>query len=156
MTARFEYGVDLVTFYHPSFWGVSSRDELMELRRRDPALIWSTIFDALVEAGISGIEMTFPPADTSSAIEVFGSPAGCKSELDARVRHVMSRYHTAPNAGPRADIAAAGDRAAARAQCLAEAGGTILVAGPPMRRSRDAQPPMFSDHAFLSSVADTA
>lgn len=156
MNARFEYGVDLITFYHPSFWGVSSRDELMELRRRDPALIWSTIFDALVEAGISGIEMTFPPADTSSAVEVFGSPAGFKSELDARGLHLVSSFHMATSWGPGADIAAEVDRAVATAEFLSEAGGTILVAGPPMRRSRDAQPPLFIDHAFLSAVADTA
>lgn len=156
MSDRPEYGVDLITFYHPSFWGVSSYDEIMELRRRDPAAIWARILDALGDAGVTAIEMTFPPADTSSAIEAFGSAAAFRAELDSRGLRLASSFHMADEWGPGADIPAEVDRALAHAGFLAEAGGETLVAGPPMRRSRDAQPPLVVDLAFASAVADTA
>ncbi len=156
MTTEPEYGVDLVTFYHPSFWGVHSYDEIIELKRADPAAIWNKIFSALEEAEITVIEMTFPPADMASAIEAFGSAAGFKAELDSRGLRLKSGFHMATGWGAEVDIAAEVARAVEYAEFLAAAGGDVLVAGPPMRRSRDAQPPMFVDLAFASAVADIA
>ncbi len=151
-----EYGVDLITFYHPSFWGVSSYDEIMELRRRDPAAVWNRILDGCASTGITAMEMTFPPADTSSATDAFGSAAGFRAELESRGLRVMSSFHMATDWMPGVDVAAEVDRALEHASFLAEAGGDVLVAGPPMRRSRDAQPPFFVDLAFASAFADVA
>lgn len=151
-----EYGVDLITFYHPSFWGVATYDDIMELRRKNPAAIWSRIFDALDEAGITAIELTFPPADMASAVEAFGSAAGFKAELDARGLHVKSGFHMADGWGPGADRQSEIDKALAYAEFLAAAGGDTLVAGPPMRLSRDANPPRFIDLEFAGAVAQTA
>lgn len=156
MTSTPEYGVDLITFYHPSFWGVGSYDDIMELRRKDPAAIWIRIFDALAEAGVSAIELTFPPADMSSAIEAFGSVAGFRAELDRRGLHVKSGFHMAFGWAPGADVPAEVDKAVEYAEFLAAAGGDTLVAGPPMRASRDAVPPRFIDLAYAEAVARVA
>lgn len=151
-----EYGVDLITFYHPSFWGVSSYDEIMELRRRDPVAIWSRIFDALGEAGITALELTFPPADMGSAIEAFGSSAGFKAELDGRGLRVKSGFHMASGWLPGAVVSREVDSALEYATFLAEVGGDTIVAGPPMRRSRDATSPLYVDLAFASAFAEVA
>src|SRR5690606_1270244 len=64
------FGVDLITFYHPHFWGgVQTHDEVVEIGRADPAAMWDRILGGLVEAGITDLEMTFPPADWRSALE---------------------------------------------------------------------------------------
>ncbi|WGW12821.1 sugar phosphate isomerase/epimerase [Saxibacter everestensis] len=151
-----EYGVDLITFYDPSFWGVNSYDEIMEIRHKNPVQIWTTIFDALSEAGITAIEMTFPPADVSSALDAFGSAEGFKTELQRRGLKLKSSFHMGSGWGPGGDRNAEVAKAVEHATFLAEAGGDTLVVGPPMRKSRDANPPLFIDHAFASAVADTA
>lgn len=156
MTTKHVYGVDLVTFYHPSFWGVETYDEIMELRQKKPETIWVKILDGLVEAGITAIEMTFPPADMASAIEVFGSAHEFKAELDQRGLVLKSGFHMATGWGPGADRKAEVAKAVEYANFIADAGGDVLVAGPPMRQSRNAVPPMFVDLSYVNAVADTA
>ncbi len=156
MTGTSEYGVDLITFYHPSFWGVGTHDDLLALRRKDPSAIWTRIFDALAEAGITAIELTFPPADMACAIEAFGSARGFRRELDLRGLHVKSGFHVAFGWAPGADVSAEVDAAIEYAEFLAAAGGDTLVVGPPLRRTRDARPPLFIDLPFASAVADVA
>jgi sugar phosphate isomerase/epimerase len=150
------YGVDLITFYHPSFWGVGTYDDIMEIRRRDPLAIWTRILDALTEAGISAFEMTFPPADATSAVEAFGSAAGFRRELDSRGLSLISSYHSGSGWRAGSDLAAEVDRAQELAQFVADVGGGMLVAGLPMRTSRDSVPPLFVDLAFADTVASFA
>ena len=150
------YGVDLITFYHPSFWDLATYDDVMELRRKDPSLIWTRILDALTDAGISAFEMTFPPADASSAVEVFGSARGFREELRSRGLSLISSYHSGSGWRAGSDLAAEVDKAQELAEFVAEAGGELIVAGLPMRTSRDSVPPQFVDLAFASAVADFA
>lgn len=151
-----EYAVDLITFYHPSFWGVDSYDDIMALRRKDPAALWTRILDALTEAGMSSFEMTFPPADKSSAVEAFGSVKGFRDELTARGLKLKSSYHSGSGWGPGADFGAERDKAEELAEFIADAGGDTLVVGLPMRNSRDSTPPFFVDAKFAGAVADIA
>lgn len=155
MNAQPEYGVDLVTFYHPSFWGVSTYEEILELRRREPETIWTRIFAALEDAGITAIEMTFPPADMASALEVFGSAREFRAELDRRGLRLKSGFHMAAGWGPGADIGAEVARATEYAQFLAESGGDVLVAGPPMKQPPGAARTLV-DLAFATAFAQTA
>lgn len=151
-----EYAVDLITFYHPSFWGVGSYDDIMALRHKDPAALWTKILDALNEAGMSSFEMTFPPADKSSAIDAFGSVKGFRDELTTRGLKLKSSYHSGSGWTPGADLGAELNKAEELAQFVADAGGDTLVVGLPMRTSRDATPPFFVDAKFASAVADIA
>jgi sugar phosphate isomerase/epimerase len=148
------YGVDLITFYHPSFWGVDTYDQIMELRKKDPKRVWTRILDALNEAGITHIELTFPPADWKSAVEAYGSAAKFRDELDARGLALKSGFIMATEWGLGTTARQAVEEALAYTEFLGEAGGDVLVAGPPMRRSRNAQPPLFIDMDFASRVAD--
>lgn len=153
-TTETRFGVDLITFYHPQFWGVGDYDEILELRRRDPIGMWNRILDGMVAAGIELLEMTFPPADWQSAIEAFGSAHGFRQELAARGLALKSGFHIALGWGADTDPAQAADEAAAYAEFVRDAGGDTIVVGPPMRRSRDAQPPLFIDHVYMSTLAD--
>lgn len=148
------FGVDLITFYHPHFWGVQTHDEVVEIGRADPAAMWDRILGGLVEAGITDLEMTFPPADWRSALEAFGSAKEFRRELERRGLRLKSGFHIALDWGPDTDRAEAADAAAAYADFLREAGGDTMVVGPPMRRSRDARPPFFVDHAYMVELAD--
>lgn len=156
MTPQPEYGVDLITFYHPSFWGVSTYDEIMELRQREPETIWAKIFDALQAAGITAIEMTFPPADMSSAIDVFGSASGFKAELDARGLTLKSGFHMGTGWAPGVDVGAEVARAVDYAQFLADSGGDVLVVGPPMRQPPGSTPRTLVDLEFATAFSATA
>ena len=148
------FGVDLITFYHPQFWGVGDYDEIVELRRKDPLAMWQRILDGMQAAGIELLELTFPPADWHSAIEAYGSAAAFRQELASRGLALKSGFHIALGWGADTDPAQAADEAAAYAEFIRDAGGDTMVVGPPMRRSRDAQPPLFVDHAYMSTLAD--
>jgi len=156
MPARIEtrFGVDLITFYHPEFWSVGTYDDIVDLRKADPLAMWHRILDAVTEAGIELIEMTFPPADWHSAIEAFGSATAFRRELESRGLGLKSGFHIALDWSESTDRMAAADDAAAYAEFIRDAGGDTMVIGPPMRRSRDAVPPMFVDHRYMENIAD--
>lgn len=148
------FGVDLITFYHPDFWGVHTFDEISELGRKDPAAMWDRILTGMVDAGITLLEMTFPPADWRSAIEAFGSADEFRKELRRRGLALKSGFHIALDWTPETDRGRAADEAAAYAEFIRDAGGDTMVVGPPMRRSRDAKPPFFVDAPYMTGIAD--
>lgn len=148
------FGVDLITFYHPEFWGVSSFDDIVDLRTSDPLAMWERILDSVSAAGMELIEMTFPPADWNSAIEAYGSAGGFRHELTSRGLGLKSGFHLADDWNETTDRHKASDDAARYAEFVRDAGGDTLVVGPPMRRSRNAIPPKFIDHEYMSNIAD--
>lgn len=150
------YGVDLITFYDPSFWGVSSYDDIMAKRQADPKAVWEQIFDALQTAGMTAVEMTFPPADMHSALEAYGSASEFKTELERRGLTLKSGFHMGTGWIPGCDVEHEVEKAVTYAEFLAAAGGDTLVVGPPMRRSVDAHPPFFVDLTVANTVADVA
>jgi inosose dehydratase len=155
------FGVDLITFFDPEFWGVDSREALAEFASNEPRELWDRILDSLAEAGISELEMTFPPADRQTALAAYGSAAGFRAELDSRGLSVVSAYfgdieHAADVTDPatRTAILEAAEREAA---FLAEIGASFLVAGLSMRRNNaagDGLQPV--DLAAAVPVADLA
>ena len=148
------FGVDLITFYHPEFWGVGTYDDIVDLRRKDPLAMWHRILDAVVAAGIELIEMTFPPADWHSAVEAFGSAEAFRRELESRGLALKSGFFIALDWTADTDRKAAADDAARYAEFIRDAGGDTMVVGPPMRKSRSAVPPMFVDLRHMENIAD--
>jgi sugar phosphate isomerase/epimerase len=147
------YGVDLITFYEPSFWGLDTYEDILQLRAKDPARLWQRILDALVEAGIELLEITFPPADRTSALDAFGSAAGFKAELARRGLRLKSGFYLGLDWHPGTDRAAAAAGASEYAEFIRDAGGDTMVVGLPMRKSRDARPPFFVDLEFMNALA---
>lgn len=149
------YGVDLITFYHPSFWGLESYEDIVALRHRDPVAVWDRMFGALGDAGIELIEMTFPPGDRTSAIDAFGSAEGFRDAAAARGLALKSVFHGGLDwlDGTRDldDIVAA---AVEDARFAKAAGGDVLVVGPPMRTTWNAPEPVFVDLAYAGRLAD--
>lgn len=145
------FGVDLITFYHPHFWGLSTVAELETLGRENPVLIWQRIFDALAEAGVSALEMTFAPADADSVIRAFGSARAFRLELEGRGLFLASGFWGPPDWS--ASTEEIGELARVHAEFLAAAGARTMVIGPPMRTSTDATPPRFIDLATMIALA---
>ena len=148
------FGVDLITFYHPAFWGVDDYGDIIALSEKDPVAFWERILDGLSEAGIGLLEITFPPGDWNSAVAAYGSAAAFRSELASRGLALKSGFYLALDWEPRTDRARAADAAAGYAEFIKEAGGDTLVLGPPMRRDRTANPPLFINLEYMSAIAD--
>ncbi|WP_332603147.1 sugar phosphate isomerase/epimerase family protein [Arthrobacter sp. S2(2024)] len=153
-----KFGVDLITFYDPRFWGLSTNEELLELRRVAPLELWTTILDTLGAAGFTAIELTFPPADPTSAIDAFGSVEAFKAELDKRGMEVTSAFWAGSDHDWRfaQDIDAIVAEAEERADFIARAGGSVLVAGLPMRKTLGERPAFFVDAPYMQRMADIA
>ncbi len=151
---RTEFGVDLITFYHPDFWEVGSYQDIIELRDKDPIALWNTILDGTAAAGIRLLELTFPPADWHSAVAAYGSASAFREELTSRGLALKSGFHIALDWGPGTDRKQAANEAAAYAEFIRDAGGDTMVVGPPMRRSRDSMPPFFVDQPYMTEIAD--
>ena len=153
------FATDIITFYHPDFWGLASADAVREWARAHPELFWARVMDVLGDAGVTGIELTFAPGDIDSALRAFGSATAFRGELAARGLSVVSAFiagSDAPDWRHGDNLPAIVADAERRAAFLAEAGGELLVAGLPMRTTYGTRPPFFVDAAYMTRMADIA
>ncbi|MCX7285544.1 MAG: TIM barrel protein [Novosphingobium sp.] len=153
----FAFGVDLITFFDPGFWSVDSEDQIIALAAREPRRFWTTILDTLCESGVDGLEFTFAPFAPEGLVEAFGGFEAAQQALIQRKLSVASGFMAdlaLSGLGDAANVErmlATGD---AYAAALAAWGGKALVLGLPMRRSWDAQPPLFVDLDTARPIAD--
>ena len=155
---RGAFGIDLVAFFHPEFWGVSTQAEVAAKAEADPRAFWDKVLDAVTAAGITSIELTFPPGDWRSAIRAYGSARNFADALAARGVRVVSgffvdlaRYH---GQIPDADLPRILASAEEYAEFLRACGAEIMVVSLPMRRSWDDADPFFVDRTTVGRMAD--
>ncbi|MEV5530023.1 sugar phosphate isomerase/epimerase family protein [Streptomyces prunicolor] len=157
MTPRF--ATDVVTFYHPDFWDLPSADAVRAWALAHPELFWARVMDALDEAGVTGIELTFAPGDIESALRAFGSAQGFRRELVSRGLAVVSAFvagEDSPDWRDAGNLPAIVADAERRAAFLVDAGAELLVAGLPMRTTFGTRPPLFVDAPFMTRMAEIA
>jgi sugar phosphate isomerase/epimerase len=153
-----KFAVDLVTFYHPGFWGVESYEAVAAIAAADPRAFWTKLLDSVADAGVTGIELTFPPFDWRSAVAAFGSVDGVAAALSARGLVVASGFVVDLDRAP--DLAGSAAQAhivaetEAYARFVKACGGDVLVIGLPCRQTFNEQPPRFVDLASMGPVAD--
>jgi sugar phosphate isomerase/epimerase len=134
--AQLKFGVDLVTFFHPGFWGVSDGDGIVALAAEDPKAFWVKALDAVEASGIKGIELTFPPFDWRGAVAAFGSEAGFAEALAKRGLTICSGFFAdLANFAPGDDVDALIAKAEDYAAFLGTYEAGIMVAGLPMRQT---------------------
>lgn len=157
MTRRF--ATDVITFHHPEFWGLDSAAALRAWAHDHPGVFWERVMDALVESGVTGLELTFAPGDIDSVLRAFGGAEAFRRELAGRGLSLVSAFIADSDApdwrqvGNTPAIVADAER---RAAFLAEAGAELLVAGLPMRQTFGIRPPFFVDAAYMARMADIA
>ncbi|WP_405995754.1 sugar phosphate isomerase/epimerase family protein [Streptomyces sp. NBC_00986] len=157
MTPRF--ATDVVTFYHPHFWDLPSADAVRAWALVHPEHFWERIMDALDEAGVTGIELTFAPGDIESALRAFGSAQAFRRELVSRGLAVVSAFVAGEDSPDWLDpdnlpaIVADAER---RAAFLVDVGAELLVTGLPMRTTFGTRPPLFVDAPYMTRMADIA
>lgn len=130
-TGAVEYGVDLVTFFHPGFWGLDSEQEMVDWCAAHPREMWERMLDALAEAGVPWVEVTFPPLDFGSALTAYGSVDGVREAFGRRGVEVVSGFFNGTHWGtcsPAEAVAEVGPYA----EFLQAVGAGILVLGTPM------------------------
>ncbi|MFF4117471.1 sugar phosphate isomerase/epimerase family protein [Streptomyces sp. NPDC001714] len=157
MTPRF--ATDIITFYHPDFWGLGSADAVRDRALADPVAFWERVMDAMAESGVTGIELTFAPGDIGSVLRAFGSASAFRRELSDRGLSLVSAFvadSDAPGWRDDGSLPAIVADAERRAAFLAEAGADLLVAGLPMRQTFGARPPFFVDADYMKRMADVA
>lgn len=151
------FATDIITFYHPQFWGLQSAGELQTWVAGNLDRFWEKVLDALEETNVPGIELTFGAGSIPNVLKAFGSAKAFGQELDRRGLQLVSAFMAdAPAWTGTPDLGAIVADAEARAGFLAEAGADILVTGLPMRKTRGERPPFFVDAAFMGRMADIA
>lgn len=152
------FATDIVTFYNPLFWGLSSPAELEQWTIENPTRFWGGVLDAMNVAGFQGLELTFGPGSIESALRAFGTAAAFRAELSARALSVTGAFMASVDAPDwrTADTSTIVADAVRRASFLAEAGGTVLVTGLPLRRTFGERPPLFVDLAYMTRMAEIA
>ena len=153
------FATDIITFYHPGFWGLDSAEAFRARAIENPEGFWLRVMDALTEAGVSGIELTFSPGDIESTLRAFGDAASFRRELASRGLSVVSAFiagEDSPDWREPANLPAIVADAERRAAFLAEAGAEILVTGLPMRATFGSCPPFFVDAAYMMRMAEIA
>jgi sugar phosphate isomerase/epimerase len=127
----------------------------------DPLRFWERILDATREAGLDGIEITFAPGDWHSALRAYGSAQGFAAAVRQRGLEVCSGYMSTrvfdtdryANLDDPADHAVLVEMAGGYAEFLRGCGADVMVASLPLRKSRDADPPLFVDLRLAESIA---
>lgn len=152
------FGVDLITFFHPGFWGLANEQEVVAYGRDNPRAFWDRMLNTLQESGVTGIELTFAPFSPESLIAAYGTSDAAATELQRRGLSIAAGFF--------ADVAIEGGigdaetearwlkRAEAQASALAGWGADLMVMGLPMRTSWDTEPPAFVDLDFARKAAD--
>jgi sugar phosphate isomerase/epimerase len=152
------FGVDLVTFFHPGFWGVESYDGIVDHARNQPRAFWDRILDSVQASGVTGVELTFSPFNWQDAIKTYGSVEAFGAELASRGLELASGFF--------AELEAAGDFTEPTAQAaliekaekyagfLKACGSDIMVIGAPLRQTLGAQPVRFHDFDHARKIAD--
>ncbi len=159
MTGTARFGIDLVTFAHPGFWGVEDSAGIARIAAQDPAGFWTRMLDAVAATGVTGIETTFPPYGYRGAISAFGTAGSFAAELSRRGLSLCSAFLSLEKFGDWTDPAVQDDILAAAGQdadLIAALGGEALICGLPMRATKGAQPQVFADLARMSALADLA
>ncbi|QEH96939.1 sugar phosphate isomerase/epimerase family protein [Gluconobacter thailandicus] len=153
-----QLGTDLVTFYNPDFWGVSSEVEIAQLAQQDGRAFWMRLLDAQASTGVAGIELTFPPFDWRGAVAAFGSIDALLNELGQRGLAIWSSFFPDLDRIPISEHSASEQRilqsALDAAQFLSAVGGRVLVVGLPCRSTWCADPVQFVDMALAQPMAD--
>jgi inosose dehydratase len=151
------FGVDLITFLHPTFWKLDDREQITAQAAQDPRWFWDNMLDGVAAAGIQDIEITFKPADYTTAIAAYGSVDGFRRALGDRGLGVVSSYFGDLEAAGKVNAeteASIVDSARKYAEFLAATGAKYLVTGLPMRKSRNDRPASFVDMASALPIAD--
>ena len=155
---KIKFGAELVTFFHPMFWGVSNEAEVVAYARSQPLQFWNKILDATAAAGVTGIELTFSPFNWQDAIDTYGSLDGLIKALGSRGLTVASGFFAELEHG--SDMTEPGvqqlvlERADRYAEVIAACGGNAMVMGLPMRQTPGSEPPAFVDLPFMQRYAD--
>ncbi|WP_421851300.1 sugar phosphate isomerase/epimerase family protein [Marinomonas sp.] len=153
-----KFGVDLVTFSHPDYWGVKTDDEVGVKAKNQPNQFWSKMLDDVAATGVTGIELTFPPFDWRGATEAFGSVDLFKQELDKRglilSSAFFSHFERHPNISDPIIRATLLDEATHYAEFLNECDADVLVVGCPLRRSLGQSPVEAFDFDKAKEIAD--
>jgi sugar phosphate isomerase/epimerase len=156
--SKLRFGVDLVTFFHPGFWGVESFSGIIDHARNQPRAFWDRILDSVQSSGVTGVELTFSPFNWQDAIKTYGSIEAFAAELSRRGLELASGFF--------AELEAAGDftepgaqaalieKAEKYADFITACGSDIMVIGAPLRQTAGAQPVRFHDFDNARKVAD--
>lgn len=153
------FATDIITFYHPQFWGLSTDAELQEWVAGNPDKFWETVLRVLAETGVEGVELTFAPGSIENVVRTFGSGSAFKAELDKRGLSVASSFiadPSLPNWRTTDDVAVIVADAERRAAFLVEVGADMLVTGLPMRRTFGERPAFFVDAPYMARMAEIA
>ncbi|MDR3473936.1 MAG: sugar phosphate isomerase/epimerase [Devosia sp.] len=155
---KVKFGAELVTFFHPGYWGVAAYDEIVALSQSHPVLFWDKILDGVAAAGVAGVELTFSPFHWQEAVAAYSSLGGLTRALETRGLSLSSGFFAELEHGSdlldpsvQQDVI---ERAARYAELIGGGGGEAMVIGLPMRQTPGSEPPAFVDLALAQRLAD--
>jgi sugar phosphate isomerase/epimerase len=166
-TSRIRFATDLCTFYDPRYWGAEGGyadiGDLFRWGQWDEARFWDRILDDVAAAGLDGLELTFGPGSWTSALTAYGSGQAFASAVADHGLAVCSGYLSTqvPGSDRHLDLADPATRdeyieiVERYAEFLQACGATVMVASPPLRASRLAQPPLIVDLRTVEPIAET-
>ncbi|WP_395494642.1 sugar phosphate isomerase/epimerase family protein [Acetobacter sp. KSO5] len=150
-------GTDLVTFNNPCFWNVKTEADIATLAAADAPAFWTRILDSVRDAGVCGIELTFPPFEPSALAATFGPQSRILSELRARGLEIWSSFFADLDRIPVSEHAQSEElilaRVHAASELLAHLDGKVLVAGLPCREAFPSCSHRFVDLDFAAPLA---
>src|SRR4029077_6771171 len=157
-SVEFRFGVDLITFYDPGFWGFTRREMLEERAAKDPRWFWGQIAETVASVGITGVELTFPPGDWQTAAQTYGSGGAFAGVMGESGISVISGFFDGLEVSEDLEDEATQrkviDDAKRYSAFLREAGASIVGCGMPMRRRGSPEQPVFVDFGYAKNLSD--
>lgn len=129
--------IDLITFFHPDFWGLKSEQDVVNFGMASPLPFWERMLQVLSKTEIDGIELTFAPFDWRGLLRAYGSIEAARSRMEEAGLLIASGFFADVAIEGGTDFAGSQDRwigeASEYADFLNEMGSGALVMGLPMR-----------------------
>ncbi|GEM_PF-466564 len=136
------WAAQVITFYAPAFWDLSTPEELMEAVERDPREFYDRLMDSVAESGVGHVELCMEPGDWRTALAAYGTPEAFVDSLSHRGLVLTGSYQSGwsyegafEDAGIKRDLL---DETARHAEFLAACGADVLLSGPPRRGAMEA------------------
>ena len=137
----FRWAGQVITFYHPRFWGVSDDAGVHDLAGAHPATFFDRLLDSIQESGVEYVEFCIPPGDWKTALNAYGSAAGVAAAIASRGLRLDGSYQSGwaleAAMNDHTERRRILDDVRAHAAFVVACGADILMTGPPRRGSMD-------------------
>jgi len=157
MGNNLKFGIDTITLYSPSYWGLNKWWDFQDPEVISPENFWDKALDTVVEMGAEGLRLSFGPARWRYALKRYGTAEKFQGALQQRGLELAGVLFVEMGTGDMFDPKRQQEiisEVSACADFVKAAGADIIAVSLPHRRMWSDDPPLFVDADYVKGLAN--